>query len=144
MSQKSLLSEELDNLKDITQSGRNLEVIWSPSKLQELSGEVKGNTIYVYEEEPAQALDTLRHEFLDYLVSEAVKPYQKVTALYSAMINTLVERLVDEAYLEKEKVIGSLMKILKTHAGDTRSAAAWHKPEARADDELGELEEDGQ
>jgi len=144
MSQRSLLSEELDNLKDITQSGRDLEVVWSPSELQELSGEVKGNTIYVYETEPAQALDTLRHEFLDYLVSEAVKPYQKVTALYSAMINTLIERLVDEAYSEKEKVIDSLMKILKTHASDTRGAAAWREPKARADDEPEELEENGQ
>lgn len=112
---QSSLSEELEKLKDITQFGRDLEVVWSPSRLSKLSGEVKGNTILIYEEEPAKALDTLRHEFIDYLVSEAVKPYQKVTILYSVMINTLVEKLVDEAYLEKEKVVDSLVKILQTN-----------------------------
>lgn len=115
---QSSLSEELDKLKNIMQFGQDLKVVWSPSRQSKLSGEVKGNTILIYEEEPAKALDTLRHEFIDYLVSGAVKPYQKVTILYSAMINALIEKLVDEAYLEKEKAVNSLVKILQTNTHD--------------------------
>lgn len=112
---KQSLSEELDKLKVLTEFGQDLKVVWSPSRQFKLSGEVRGNTVYVYEEDPAKALDTLRHEFVDYVISGAIKPYEKVTVLYSAMINALVEKLSEEAYLEKEKVVDSLMKIIQTN-----------------------------
>jgi len=53
----------------------------------------------------------LHHEFIDYAVSMAVKPYEKVTAFYATMINSLIVKLSEEAYKEKEKAIEALARL---------------------------------
>jgi hypothetical protein len=41
----------------------------------------------------------------------AVKPYEKVTAFYAAMINFLMVKLSEEAYQEKKKAIEALTRL---------------------------------
>jgi hypothetical protein len=85
--------------------GYELKVVWLPNDDSNLSGEVKGETIYVYEEEYDKALETLRHEFLDYAISQVIEPYRQVTNKLIALIN-------EEAYKKKEELIEKLVKII--------------------------------
>jgi len=104
------LEAELERLKGLTGLGLRLRVMWCPTNVSSLSGKVEEDIMYVYEEDSEKALDVLRHEFFDYLVSVAIKPYEKAASLYRAMINALVKKLGEEAYLEKERVVEAIMK----------------------------------
>ena len=99
------LKEELERLKGMLGVGHELRMVWSPSSDSKLSGEVKGNVLYIYESDGFRAVDVLRHEFIDYLVSEAVEPYRSVT-------NKLIQLLNEVAYKNKEKVVEALIKLL--------------------------------
>jgi hypothetical protein len=100
----ALLREELEYLQRTSGLGLNLSLVWSPNPGKTLSGEVKGSIIYVYETDMGKALDTLRHEFFDYCVSQAIQPYRRVT-------NTMIRLLKDEAYKQKERIVGGLSKL---------------------------------
>ena len=68
-------------------------------------GGVRGKDILIYEESEDKALDTLRHEFLDYYISQAIEPYKEVT-------NWLIKMINGGAYKRKERVIEALAKLL--------------------------------
>jgi hypothetical protein len=70
-----------------------------------LSGEVKEDLIYIYDENEEIALETLKHEFVDYAISKVVEPYKEVT-------NTLVAMINDDTYRRKEKLVGVLSQLL--------------------------------
>lgn len=57
---------------------------------------MKGETIYIYDEEEKLAIEAMRHEFLDYAISQLlIEPYKQVA-------NSLI--LNKMAYEKKEKV----------------------------------------
>lgn len=95
------LQSALEGLKQTMNLGYELRVKWVPNGDGKLSGEVKGNFIYVYEETEKEALSTLRHEFLDYAISSVVDPYKQVTNKLIALIN-------EEAYRRKERLVEKL------------------------------------
>jgi hypothetical protein len=99
------LELELEKLKEKTGFGYELSVAWLPGQDPELSGEVKNNTIYVYECNEEKALGTLRHEFIDYVVSQAIEPYKSVA-------NRLIQFLNEEAYRRKERIVEALVKLI--------------------------------
>ncbi|MDE1767147.1 MAG: hypothetical protein KGI27_12880 [Thaumarchaeota archaeon] len=100
------LKEELVRL--IKQSGddNGLDVAWIPRIDSSKEGEVVGKTIFVYSQDPVQAIETLRHEFVDYLVCKAMKPYQD-------MVNALLSVLSEKTYRKKEEVVESILKMLE-------------------------------
>jgi hypothetical protein len=102
---ESRLRSELELLKAETGMGQELSVEWVPDPGSERGGEVKGTVIYIYEESLEEALETLRHEFVDYLVSQAIEPYKSVA-------NKLIQLLNEEAYRRKERIIKALVKLL--------------------------------
>ena len=102
---QDVLEEELERLKQKLRMGYELKVVWLPDNSSSLSGEVKGETIYVYEEDFDKAIDTLRHEFLDYAISKVIEPYRDVT-------NKLIMLINEEAYRRKEKLIQSLAGLI--------------------------------
>jgi hypothetical protein len=104
------LEEEMERLKRATGMGQELGVRWVPDGSDGLEGEVKGGVIYIYVVEPDTAIEVLYHEFFDYLVSLAVKPYERAAALYRGMVNAVIEQLGKEAYEEKERVVEALRK----------------------------------
>lgn len=108
-STKKILSQrleaELEWLRTFFWLGLELKVAWKPSPDWKLSGEVKGNLIYVYEVDEEKAVDTLRHEFLDYCLSQAIEPYKEVT-------NRLIRMINEDAYRRKEKIVEALVKLL--------------------------------
>ncbi len=105
------LEDELENMKTTSNQGLELKVLWLPSKEGLLSGEVKGNTIYIYEENREEALEVLKHEFIDYLVTSAIDPYRQI-------MNSLVKTTNRLAYLQKEKIVESLKALLNDNKLD--------------------------
>jgi hypothetical protein len=100
------LEEELQRI--LTKLGLNLDlrVVWIPDPPNSLSGEVRGNTIYIYEVEEEKAIQALRHEVIDYLItSRIVKPLVD-------LINLLIKAREAEIYEEKEKIVETLSKII--------------------------------
>jgi hypothetical protein len=99
------LENELERLKKRFKVGYELKVVWSPNNSGNLAGEVKGETIYIYDESEKEALKTLRHEFLDYAISKLIEPYKNVT-------NKLIMLMNEEAYKHKEKFIEALVELI--------------------------------
>ena len=102
---QNALEEELERLKRLLKMGYELKVAWLPKSNTNLAGEVKGETIYVYEEDLDKALETLKHEFLDYAISQVIEPYRKIA-------NQLIMLLNEVAYRRKEELIEKLAKII--------------------------------
>ena len=99
------LEQELESLKGIFRMGHELEVKWVPNGNEKLSGEVKGVFIYIYEQDEEEAINTLKHEFLDYAISQVIMPYKEVT-------NKLISLINEDAYKRKERLVEALNKIL--------------------------------
>jgi len=55
----------------------------------------------IYEAGEAEAMDTLRHEFFDYAVSQVIEPYKNVT-------NRLISMLNEEVYARKERLVNGI------------------------------------
>lgn len=99
------LEEELERLKKRLCISYELKVVWDPNSNGGLSGEVKGETILIYDEDAREALKTLRHEFLDYSISKIIEPYKEVA-------NKLILLINEEVYNRKEKLVDKLSEIL--------------------------------
>ena len=98
------LETELGRLKDRFQMGQELRLEWTANDGSK-SGEVTGTTIRIYEAEPTKALDTLRHEFIEYLLTrDLVAPYKR-------LINKLISLFEEEMYDRKEKLVERLQKL---------------------------------
>jgi len=99
------LNEELRRLQSLLKLGYDLKAIWTPKQHSELDGEVRGNIIHIYSESLDEALMSLRHEFLDFAISETVQPYEEVT-------NALIALLNKQAYARKERLVEKLADLL--------------------------------
>ena len=107
---QKVLEEELNKLKSKTGVDLGLRVVWVPGCSREKSGEIKGNVIYVYEEDPEEAIRTLRHEFLDFLVSTAIQTYLLIDKIEVPGEERM--KLVRRAYRIKEAIIEGLSKLI--------------------------------
>lgn len=104
------LTKELEFLKRRLNLGHELTLKWLPGEKDGICGEVKENVILIYEDNETKAIETLKHEFLDYLVSKAIEPYQKIT-------NKLIGLINDEAYLRKAKLVEVLAVLIQDWEG---------------------------
>jgi hypothetical protein len=98
--------DELERLKKTLKLGYELKVRRVPNNNSKISGEVKGEYIYLYDQDKDVALETLKHEFVDYAISKVIEPYKEVTNRLIALIN-------EEAYKKKERLIESLCQIIR-------------------------------
>ena len=103
---RARLEDELERLKTITKKGLGLRLVWQPSTEGPLSGEVKGKTVYIYESDEEKALELIKHEFVDYLISSSSEYYKLIS-------NALIKTVNRIAYLEKEETVEALMALLK-------------------------------
>jgi hypothetical protein len=99
------LKLELTRLKSKFNLGRELKLQWIPNNGQK-SGEVIGTTVRIYEADQAKALDTLRHEFIEYLL------IQDLVAPYKRLINKLISLFEEEMYDRKEKLVERLQELV--------------------------------
>jgi hypothetical protein len=99
-----LLKQELARLKSKFKLGQELRLQWTPNDGSK-SGEVIGSTIRIYETNKSEALDTLRHEFIEYLLTrDLVAPYKR-------LINKLISLFEEEMYDRKEKLVQRLEEV---------------------------------
>jgi len=101
---RSMLIKELQRLKNRLNAGHELVLKWVPQN-GELHGEVKGTTLFIYDQDGASALATLRHEFLDYVICQAIEPYRKVANKLMSIIN-------EQCYETKEELIERLCSLI--------------------------------
>jgi len=99
-----LLEQALERLKDLTGLGRELKVVWKPGH-GKLAGEVIGKTIYIYVDDPDEAVETLAHEFVEYIITRPQKPLLR-------FINALSLLVREQAYRETDKIAEALSKML--------------------------------
>jgi hypothetical protein len=98
------LEQALERFKDLTGLGQELKVAWKPGR-SKLTGEVVGNTIYIYTEDPDKALNTLAHEFVEYIIARPQKPLLR-------FINALLLHVREQAYQETDEAAEAISKIL--------------------------------
>lgn len=63
------------------------------------------NTILIYEYDGRKAVEVLKHEFIDYIVSQVVEPYKEI----GNFVDTLSER---RGLQRKERVVEGLRKLV--------------------------------
>jgi hypothetical protein len=113
-----ILQQELQRLRQAAGTGHQLKVIWEPDSNSPLDGEVKEEIIRIYVTSKDEALATVRHEFLDWLLVRAVKPYRDMTNTHRLILNAIFKNLEENAYAEKEEVIEALVKLLDANKED--------------------------
>lgn len=111
---QNALEQELSSLQRITGQGSTLRIRWEPRAESRLEGEVRDDTIWIYSGSREKAIETLRHEFLDWLVVQSLRPYEQLINIQRAALNAVFKHLQDVVYVEKEKLIETLMKLLDT------------------------------
>lgn len=106
------LERELTRLKNLLGLGAELRLRWIPDQLKlskdglRLSGEVKGSTIHIYEEDEREALETLLEEVVEYAITEELeKPYV-------ALINHLVEAFNEVQYARRHRLMEKLRRLM--------------------------------
>jgi hypothetical protein len=103
---QSRLEHEFQRLTAKLGLNIDLKVVWMPNKTGSLSGEVKDGSVYIYEAEEEKAIQTLKHELIDYLItSRIVKPLVN-------LLNILIKAREAEIYKEKEKLVEIFSKII--------------------------------
>lgn len=102
----SRLEEELERLRGMMGLGSQLELSWHPDEGSDRHGEVKGNTIKVYDSDGEEALKTLRHEFIDHIITqEVIKPLTEMINMQKKLIESMI-------YDRKERIVESFSEIM--------------------------------
>ena len=103
---QSVLEAELVRLKSRIPFTGTLDVCWAPRPDLRISGEVRESMIYVYDQNREEALRTLRHEYLDCLLT------RRVVNPLIAMVNAFIKLREREIYQEKEKIVNVLSGLI--------------------------------
>lgn len=102
---ETALKKEFAKLKRQIPCDEVTSVSWKPKTGDNLSGEVLNGTIFVYDENQYDAIETLKHEYLDCVLT------RKIINPLIATINLFIEDKAREIYKEKERIINSLLKL---------------------------------
>ena len=93
--------------------GKELFVVWSPDPHSKYEGEVKDSIILIYSETLEEARKTLKHEFLEYIITKAAAPYKDIINFQRTMLNSIVGQLEAQAYKDKEKAVTALEELFE-------------------------------
>jgi len=104
----SVLQIEFRRLQKLVPAEEVMHVQWNPWKRTDLSGEVKGDTIFIYDDNIGKALVTLRHEYLDCLLT------RRLVDPLVTMVNALTKIRENEIYRGKERIVNLLSAVIDT------------------------------
>lgn len=100
------LNEELKRIQGLLGFEGNFQVFWQPDPYKDVAGEFKDGIIYIYEADEDRAVEVLRHELVDYLLTtRLVEPLV-------GLINLLIKCREREIYREKESLVNMFCKLL--------------------------------
>lgn len=86
--------------------GLPLRVCWQPDACKTIHGELKQGTLFIYDLPEPDAWLTFQHEIIEFKL-------KKVTEVYQALINGLIESFEKLAYSRKEEFIESMPAVLE-------------------------------
>jgi hypothetical protein len=86
--------------------GVALVVVWKPDSSASVHGEIRGNAVFVYDEDEEEAWATFVHEVVEFKL-------QKLTRVYRTMANCLIEGYEKLAYQEKEDFIECMPRLFQ-------------------------------
>jgi hypothetical protein len=89
--------------------GWELRVEYIPGGSDRLEGEVIGGRIRIYSR--TRPLKTLRHEFFDFLVTRAAKPFADLCNVQRTVVNSILKLLEERAHHEKESVMDAIQSM---------------------------------
>jgi len=102
----SRLEEELERLRGMMGLGSELELSWHPDEDSDRHGEVKENLIRIYDLDGEEALKTLRHEFIDHIITkEVITPLIELINMQKNLIESMI-------YERKERIVESFSEIM--------------------------------
>lgn len=101
-----VIAEELERLKKLIPSEYDFTCCWRPHMDSKISGEVIGNTIYLYDQSLEKALRTLQHEYLDCIFT------RKIIAPLTELVNVFIKLKEKDVYKEKERLIEVLIELM--------------------------------
>ena len=106
----SQLEDELERLRGMMGLGSELTLSWHPDEGSDRHGEVKNNIILVYDRDEREAIKTLRHEFVDHVITtELIKPLTELINMQKKLIESMI-------YERKERIVESFSeKMDETH-----------------------------
>jgi len=104
---QTALEKELAKLRETIPYDGIIAVHWRPHTQGNLCGEVLGDTIHVYEDNLLDAINTLRHEYLECVIT------RKMIEPLIEIINVFVGLQAREINREKERIVSSFLKLLK-------------------------------
>ncbi len=104
---RKILTAELARLQKITGCMYGFDLVWKPLAKSNIEGKVEENTITIHSENINDAIDTLQHEFIDYMISQSIHPYV-------ALVNSLISIISRQAYKTKENTVEGLIKIINS------------------------------
>jgi len=104
-----MLDRELRRLERLLGINDGLSVVWIPNGSDKLRGEIRGKVVFIYEHSYESALETLRHELVDYLVCKAIEPYKE-------MLNKLILAFNEKTYQEKEEIVERIARLIDAAA----------------------------
>jgi hypothetical protein len=105
------LNKELRRLQHIFQTGTELKILYRPGEIRinqmgkDLSGEVNGSFIIIYELDRKRAISTLYHEFVEYMIMPLIKDYLDIINGLNLQITSLLVK-------RKEEVVERFIKSL--------------------------------
>jgi len=120
---QKLLEKELHRLAVKYGRGKELRVVHDPRDVTgtiidqtlNIKGEVVDHTIFVYDESLEEALDTLTHEYFEYVFDVVfIRRHQN---LFNAMIEGFTKAFEKEFYADKEGYIETLVAVERKERG---------------------------
>jgi len=107
----SRLRAELERLRRMMGLGSELDLCWHPDESSDRHGEVKGNLIRIYNSDVEEALRTLRHEYLDHVITkEVIAPLIELINMQKKLIESMV-------YERKERIVERLSELMEEPSG---------------------------
>lgn len=85
----------------LSRLGVPLRAHWVKDSSKSVHGEIKENKLLIYDENESEAWQTFTHELVEFKL-------QKLTKIYRAMINSLIDGYEKLTYQEKERFVDGL------------------------------------
>jgi len=93
--------------------GIPLRVVWIPDKRNGKHGEIRSNTLFIYDNDAEEAWSTFQHEVYEF-------KFKQVTHPYYALVNSLIDVFQKLVYERKEDFLAALPRIDEVIAEERR------------------------